>query len=138
MFTSSKLSRQWFAFSLKVKVTGSNPGHLLKSVLHYSLLKISPLKCIGCKITLKQIHFYFCCVEVLHLVKCSRKDFSPFFLQVFLYITNFQADSSFFILERANVSHRPLLQVMYIQRSQRTIKKYILSVGWYEQLYFAI
>ena len=33
--TSSKLSRKLFEFSLKVKVTGSNPGYLLKSFRFY-------------------------------------------------------------------------------------------------------
>ena len=35
LYTSSKLSRPWFEFSLKVKVMGSNPGYLLKSFLLY-------------------------------------------------------------------------------------------------------
>ena len=35
LYTSSKLSRQKFEFSLKVKVMGSNPGYLLKSFLLY-------------------------------------------------------------------------------------------------------
>ena len=35
LITSSKLSRQQFEFSLKVKVMGSNPGYLLKYFLLY-------------------------------------------------------------------------------------------------------
>ena len=35
LYTSSKLSRPKFEFSLKVKVMGSNPGYLLKSFLLY-------------------------------------------------------------------------------------------------------
>ena len=35
LITSSKLPRQHFEFSLKVKVIGSNPGYLLKSFLLY-------------------------------------------------------------------------------------------------------
>jgi len=35
LYTSSKLSRPYFEFSLKVKVMGSNPGYLLKSFLLY-------------------------------------------------------------------------------------------------------
>ena len=35
LITSSKLSRQWFKFSLKVKMMGSNAGYLLKSFLLY-------------------------------------------------------------------------------------------------------
>ena len=95
----------------------------------YSLLKISQLECI----TLKQIHFKinsFLFLSRRSITSCEvfKKGFSPFFLQVFFctYIAKCQAVSSFFILERANVSHRPLLQVMYIQR---TIKKYIVWVG---------
>ena len=34
LYTSSKLSRPWFEFSLKVKMIGSNPGYLLKKFLH--------------------------------------------------------------------------------------------------------
>ena len=37
LFTSSKFSRQWFEFSLKVKVLGFNPGYLLKSLLLYKM-----------------------------------------------------------------------------------------------------
>ena len=33
LITSSKLSRQWFEFSLKEKVMGSHPGYFLKSFL---------------------------------------------------------------------------------------------------------
>ena len=33
--TSSKLSCQYFEFSLKLKVMGSNPGYLLKSFLYF-------------------------------------------------------------------------------------------------------
>ena len=33
LITSSKFSRQWFEFSLNVKVMGSNPGYLLKYFL---------------------------------------------------------------------------------------------------------
>ena len=36
LYTSSKLSRPQFEFSLKVKVMGSNPGNLLKTFLLYS------------------------------------------------------------------------------------------------------
>ena len=35
LITSTKLSRQWFEFSLKVKVMGLNPNYLLKSFLLY-------------------------------------------------------------------------------------------------------
>ena len=35
LYTPRKLSGQWFEFSLKVKVIGSNPGYLLKSSLLY-------------------------------------------------------------------------------------------------------
>jgi len=35
LVASSKLSRQWFEFSLKLEVMGSNPGYLLKSFLLY-------------------------------------------------------------------------------------------------------
>ena len=37
LITSSKLSRQYFEFSLKVKVIGLNPGYLLKFFLLYKL-----------------------------------------------------------------------------------------------------
>ena len=35
LYTSSKVSRPWFEFSLKVEVMGSNPGYLLKYFLPY-------------------------------------------------------------------------------------------------------
>ena len=35
LITSNKLSRQWFEFSLNVKVKGSNPGYLLRFFLFY-------------------------------------------------------------------------------------------------------
>jgi len=36
LYTSNKLSRPYFEYSLKVKVVGSNPGYLLKSFLLYN------------------------------------------------------------------------------------------------------
>ena len=39
LITSSKLSRQWFEFSL---VMGSNPGYLLKYFLLYHWIKLGP------------------------------------------------------------------------------------------------
>ena len=35
LYNSSKLSRPWFEFSLKVKVMGLNPGYILKYFLLY-------------------------------------------------------------------------------------------------------
>ena len=39
LISSSKLSHQWFEFSLKVKVMWSNPGYLPKSFLLYIMTK---------------------------------------------------------------------------------------------------
>ena len=40
-FTSSNLSRQWFKFSLKMRVMGLNPGYLFKSFPLYQFIYIS-------------------------------------------------------------------------------------------------
>ena len=48
LYTSSKLSRPWFEFSLKVKVMGLNPGYLLKYFVLYLLdvQRGQPINCL--------------------------------------------------------------------------------------------
>ena len=89
LITSSKLSRQWFEFQLKVKVMGLNPSYLLKSFLLYSagrpyqmLMPINKLPCIRFILTIfkDRCLFYIFCL-VLCFIK--KPDFAGvnFFLE---------------------------------------------------------
>ena len=88
LVTSSKLSRQWFEFLLKVKVMGSNPGYLLK---HFQLYLSLILTCLSYAIFISKLLFsifllqnflgksIFCPVieistGVLILIHCSRSN----------------------------------------------------------------